>query len=85
MTKHDRIDLVSIDFTNVLTDAHWDEHLIDSLLLAVKEDGAPQADKKIRILLQTNFTSTIVSQKLNSTNSPNSYAKLSQFKRLKFM
>ena len=41
----------------VLTDAHGDEHLVNSLLLAVKEDGAPQADQKVRVLLQqTNFS-----------------------------
>ena len=38
----------------VLTDAHGNEHLVDSFLLAVKEDGAPQADQKVCILLKMN-------------------------------
>ena len=39
--------------TRLLTDSHGDEHLVNSLLLAVKEDRSPQADQKVRILLKT--------------------------------
>ena len=49
-----------IEFTDgddevVLTNAHRDQHLVNSLLLAVKEDRPPQADQKVSILLNTNF------------------------------
>ena len=48
--------------TRLLTDSHGDEHLVDSLLLAIKEDGAPEADKKVRILLQQKNLSYIFTQ-----------------------
>ena len=48
--------------TRLLTDSHGDEHLVDSLLLAVKEDGASQADQEVRVLLQQTNLSYIFTQ-----------------------
>ena len=62
MTKHDRIDLIVNDEEVVVTDPHRDEHLVDSLLLAVKEDRPPQADQKVGILLHTNFSCIVYSE-----------------------
>ena len=53
-----RIELTNYDEV-VLTDAHRDQHLVNSLLLAVKEDRPPQADQKVRILLNTKFNCTV--------------------------
>ena len=58
--------LSGIEFTDdddevFLTDAHRDQHLVNSLLLAVKEDRPPQADQKVSILLNTNLYCSVTS------------------------